>query len=416
MKKYARLRSTSVTDQSEPCRSPHPDQCTTLSLDDDPPCKWKSNNIASPSGSSKRVDVHCENVDVASSSSSRVHTETLKKLSSLKESSHLDDLNLKPPPRGRNAAQCGPGEVYGPKVESNESLPDNLQRSGSDLNNRCTSFSSVGVGAKRAMGITSISESPCTLAMNNRKFTHRRSASMHDHVGQSARLISAAMKPTAQRPAAKSGLGFLEEGEEAEAAAWSSSYGQPRNTYDNAAPSARRFCASSITSTRLAQNNFSSPLQKSCLWEEVEEDDFSAVRVARASAKVRASGVQSMRYDRLQPEVCMAGELGNSMDEMCSQSVREGVAHAQAIAAMAKAYAEKYGLPQAVVECVSCGRGLGVIVEGNSPGSYDSSFCRSCRPPVLAKSNSKGGKGMMHYCRKILLRMGKKPSHKYTVV
>lgn len=150
----------------------------------------------------------------------------------------------------------------------------------------------------------------------------------------------------------------------------------------------------------------------------------------------RTNGVQSMRYDGGVPAVWTAGEAGRELalgerTELQSQSVREGAAHASAIAAMAQAYAEKYGVAQAVVECVSCGRGLGVIVEGNSPGSYDSSFCRSCRPPVLpvqaamasaaASSASKKGagglsRGMMQYCRKLLLRIGKKPSHKYALV
>lgn len=187
-------------------------------------------------------------------------------------------------------------------------------------------------------------------------------------------------------------------------------------------PPQLRCSTSSAAAAPVGQRLRADLLQTSCqLWEESED---------RSVAAKRASGVQSMRLPGTVGPASWEdhhGEPGRA--ELQSQSVREGAAHASAIAAMAQAYAEKYGVAQAVVECVSCGRGLGLIVEGNSPGSYDSSFCRSCRPPLqtvaapapaaASSSAKKGGsvsRGMMHYYRKLLLRMGKKPSHKYTVV
>lgn len=288
----------------------------------------------------------------------------------------------------------------------------NWQRAGSEPKSSSSrSSASNGAGAMRAILIAS--ELPCTHTRSTHKFNHRGSSSTHDHVNHSGRPFSVDMAPTVQRPAATSSLGLLDKEEEA-ASAWSP---PSKNPPGNSSSLARRLCVSSTNATGLMRYNFPSPLQKSCLWEEVEENDGSHEAMpARASSRVTASRVQSMRYDCTQLEVRMAGEASIAKDQMQSQSVREGSAHGQAIAAMAKAYAEKFGLAHAVVECVSCGRALGVIVEGSSSGNYDSSFCRSCRPPGLTKSTTKAGNGMLHFCRKLLFRMGKKPPQKYTMV
>lgn len=140
---------------------------------------------------------------------------------------------------------------------------------------------------------------------------------------------------------------------------------------------------------------------------------------------------QSMRYDRLKtsdldrfdeepgiyPRHGHHNQSGHHAVMQKAASMREGGAHSDAIMAMARAYSERHGVPQAILECVACGRGLGVIVQGN-PG-IDTSFCQSCRPHALAgwPYNTKGApengkskrKGMMHFCKKIL-RMGKKPN------
>jgi hypothetical protein len=268
----------------------------------------------------------------------------------------------------------------------------NWQRPRSDSFRSSSNGGAVGSIPQGISGIIR-TESCCT---HTSHFTHRRSSSMHDVAPLGGQLFAARPATSAAmaisglnpRPAGKAGFVpcFQDDSQQ-----WS----PPR--LRAAVPSARRVPA------------VSSPLQAtSCsLWEESDDPEL-----------FRASGVQSMRYDRLQSAGPGGVEVaGKEEKELQSQSVREGAAHAQAIAAMAKAYAEKYGVAQAVVECVACGRGLGVIVAGTSPGSYDSSFCRACRPPAVPPpSSSSWKKGMMHYCRKLLLRMGKKPSHKYTMV
>ncbi|KAL3695767.1 hypothetical protein R1sor_009843 [Riccia sorocarpa] len=66
-----------------------------------------------------------------------------------------------------------------------------------------------------------------------------------------------------------------------------------------------------------------------------------------------------------------------------------------------------------VVECVSCGKGLGIVVQGFSAGAA-SSFCKACKPAGGAgtwdKSTSRSSsvktfikkKTMLNYCRKLL--------------
>ena len=170
---------------------------------------------------------------------------------------------------------------------------------------------------------------------------------------------------------------------------------------------------------------------ESSLWEDPNE--FNWTNAASSSTQhpsKKATATQSMRYDRLNsnfgtnPVTTFEDEIssrdrnyyiGGPSVMQKAASMREGGAHSDAIMAMARAYSEKHGVPQAILECVSCGRGLGVVVQGN-PG-IDTSFCQSCRPPALSwnyptsklsETKSKK-KGMMHYCKKIL-RLGRKPS------
>jgi hypothetical protein len=94
-------------------------------------------------------------------------------------------------------------------------------------------------------------------------------------------------------------------------------------------------------------------------------------------------------------------------------SMREGGAHADAVREMARAYTGTVvGGAGVTLECASCGRSLGVVVQGN-PG-VDTAFCHACRPsPVQWKrsgstgSTKKKTNGFMRFCRKIL-RLEKK--------
>jgi len=162
-------------------------------------------------------------------------------------------------------------------------------------------------------------------------------------------------------------------------------------------------------------------------WEDPNEFNWRAATTngrfsSSSSRKERPATVsQSMRYDRLKTPAFGDVEDGYCPHQHTSShavmqkaaSMREGGAHSEAIMAMARAYSEKHGVPQqqAILECVACGRGLGVILQGN-PGN-DTSFCQACRPhgwAYPAKENNKSKrKGMMHFCKKIL-RMGKKPN------
>jgi len=120
------------------------------------------------------------------------------------------------------------------------------------------------------------------------------------------------------------------------------------------------------------------PLQlskKSNAWEDPNEFNWRAATSngnfsTSSSRKERPSTVsQSMRYDRLKSSAF--DDEGGYYHQQTSHSVmqkaasmREGGAHSDAIMAMARAYSEKHGVPQqqAILECVACGRGLGVIV------------------------------------------------------
>ncbi|KAG0560310.1 hypothetical protein KC19_10G170900 [Ceratodon purpureus] len=143
-----------------------------------------------------------------------------------------------------------------------------------------------------------------------------------------------------------------------------------------------------------------------------------------SSRKTPTTISQSMRYDRLKTidlvENPSYGDhrngTGNHSIMQKAASMREGGAHSDAIMAMARAYSEKHGVPQAILECVACGRALGVIVQGDP--ANDTSFCQSCRPHAIGawmyhtkapESGKSKRKGMMHFCKKIL-RMGKKPN------
>lgn len=148
-----------------------------------------------------------------------------------------------------------------------------------------------------------------------------------------------------------------------------------------------------------------------------------------SSRKAPTTISQSMRYDRLKTIDLVENPSygdddgyyhpngnGNYTMMQKAASMREGGAHSDAIMAMARAYSEKHGVPQAILECVACGRGLGVIVQGNP--ANDTSFCQSCRPHAIGgwtyhtkapESGKSKRKGMMHFCKKIL-RMGKKPN------
>ena len=97
-------------------------------------------------------------------------------------------------------------------------------------------------------------------------------------------------------------------------------------------------------------------------------------------------------------------------------SMREGGAHADAVLEMARAYTDTVcGVPK-TLECASCGRNLGVIVQGN-PG-VDVAFCQPCRPSPAqwkkavsddAAGSKKKKNAIMRFCRKIL-RLDKKSS------
>uniref|UniRef100_A0A7I3ZSD7 Uncharacterized protein n=2 Tax=Physcomitrium patens TaxID=3218 RepID=A0A7I3ZSD7_PHYPA len=90
-------------------------------------------------------------------------------------------------------------------------------------------------------------------------------------------------------------------------------------------------------------------------------------------------------------------------------SMREGGAHADAVMEMAQVYADSMcGVPK-TLDCASCGRNLGIIVQGN-PG-VDLAFCQACRPtssqwkkPILdnAAGFKKKKNGIMQFCRKML--------------
>lgn len=97
-------------------------------------------------------------------------------------------------------------------------------------------------------------------------------------------------------------------------------------------------------------------------------------------------------------------------------SMREGGAHADAVIEMARAYTDRVcGSPE-TLDCASCSRNLGTIVQGN-PG-VDIAFCQACRPSPSqwkkpALNNEAGFKkkksGIIPFCRKIL-RLDKKTS------
>lgn len=90
-------------------------------------------------------------------------------------------------------------------------------------------------------------------------------------------------------------------------------------------------------------------------------------------------------------------------------SMREGGAHQDAVLEMARAYTDTVcGVPK-TLECASCGRNLGIIVQGN-PG-VDIAFCQACRPSPMqwkkpisdnAAGSRKKKNAIMQFCKKIL--------------
>lgn len=90
-------------------------------------------------------------------------------------------------------------------------------------------------------------------------------------------------------------------------------------------------------------------------------------------------------------------------------SMREGGAHQDAVLKMARAYTDTVcGVPK-TLECASCGRNLGIIVQGN-PG-VDIAFCQACRPspeqwkkPIAdpAAGSRRKKNVLVQFCRKIL--------------
>ncbi|XP_024381027.1 uncharacterized protein [Physcomitrium patens] len=212
-------------------------------------------------------------------------------------------------------------------------------------------------------------------------------------------------------------------------------YPYPGNGYDqqhHTPPPVQRNISMRETQGWLASVKRPLQTRKQNAWEDPNEFNWRAAAATTNSSSGRrrqtATVSQSMRYDRLKPSDLFANSgAGSRFDDegyhhnksimQKAASMREGGAHSDAIMAMARAYSEKHGVQQAILECVSCRRSLGVVVQGN-PGN-DTSYCQSCRPHAIGgwtynmaskpDSSKSKRKGMMNFCRKIL-RMGKKPN------
>lgn len=145
----------------------------------------------------------------------------------------------------------------------------------------------------------------------------------------------------------------------------------------------------------------------------------------------RVQRTQSHRYGRLSGRKSDPNQLFDVIDNTSGThhieavpnsvlkkaiSMREGGAHADAVMEMAQVYADSMcGVPK-TLDCASCGRNLGIIVQGN-PG-VDLAFCQACRPsssqwkkPIAdnAAGFKKKKNGIMQFCRR-MLRLEQKSS------
>lgn len=124
---------------------------------------------------------------------------------------------------------------------------------------------------------------------------------------------------------------------------------------------------------------------------------------------------KSLRREKLQGDVNVPAAVMPRPIMQKALSMREGGAHADAVTQMARAYSELDGvLGHRILECASCGRELGVIVQGN-PGA-DMSFCQACQPSVTHPTSKpaavpkKKKNGLVNFCRKMLRLDSKKQS------
>nr|PNR50816.1 hypothetical protein PHYPA_010002 [Physcomitrium patens] len=129
------------------------------------------------------------------------------------------------------------------------------------------------------------------------------------------------------------------------------------------------------------------------------------------------TGSQSMRYNRLRSSDLLTssgGETGfNDGDHHHIHSVmkkaasmREHRLHGGTTTATARACSEKYGVRQAILDCVSCGRASPPIVQGYSCRQHGvGDWTRSASTRSDCTSSKR--KGVMHFCRQFI-RIGKK--------
>lgn len=151
-------------------------------------------------------------------------------------------------------------------------------------------------------------------------------------------------------------------------------------------------------------------------------DQVASTPTMRVGGRVQRT--QSQRYGRVWGQKREGDHVtGESVAGACEApgsprglkkavSMREGGAHADAVREMARAYTDTVvGGAAVTLECASCGRSLGVVVQGN-PG-VDTAFCHACRPSPVQwqRSGSTGSRkktnAFMRFCRKIL-RLEKK--------
>lgn len=159
-------------------------------------------------------------------------------------------------------------------------------------------------------------------------------------------------------------------------------------------------------------------------------DRFSEFPLVKNSSAVgsQVQRTQSHRYGRIwgqKPEGNHVREVSDGTSGAAfptpvlkkAISMREGGAHADSVMEMGRAYTDTVCGVAKTLECASCGRNLGIIVQGN-PG-VDIAFCQACRPSPLqwkkpASEVTTGAKkkktnGIVRFCRKIL-RLDKRSS------
>lgn len=120
----------------------------------------------------------------------------------------------------------------------------------------------------------------------------------------------------------------------------------------------------------------------------------------------RVQRTQSHRYGRIWGQKSSESNSSAAVPNPVLKkaiSMREGGAHQDAVLEMARAYTDTVcGVPK-TLECASCGRNLGIIVQGN-PG-VDIAFCQACRPSPQQwkKPGSRKKKNVIvQFCRKML--------------